>query len=53
MAVRENGSRRHGDAPFENWAIAAAYNVLRRRDPAQPRFRARRRAWEGYRRAAC
>lgn len=47
-AVRENGFRRHGDAPFENLAIAAAYNVLRQRDPAQPRFRARRRAWEAY-----
>jgi hypothetical protein len=47
-AVRENGFRRNGDAPFENLAIAAAYNVLRQRDPSQPRFRARRRAWEGY-----
>jgi hypothetical protein len=42
------GWAHHRASVFEDMAMAAAYNLVRRRIPDHPLFRSNRRAWEGF-----
>ena len=47
-AVNRSAYRRDGDAPFENLAVAQAYNLARRHVPNHSIFRRARARWERF-----
>ena len=47
-AVNRSAYRKDGDAPFENLAVAQAYNLARKHVPNHPIFRRARGRWERF-----
>ncbi|MEA2403373.1 MAG: hypothetical protein QOE08_20 [Thermoleophilaceae bacterium] len=47
-AVNRSAYRKDGDAPFENLAVAEAYNLARKNIPGDPVFKRARKRWERF-----